>query len=259
MYYELITYIHDDPFIFITLFYHPSITLDSYFVVIVQTYWYTQEAFMKKGIHMNKTKYLLLSLLAPSLIYCLSGETSNDNARIKQKVNFYGTITTQNGSTMHVDNIAIGGTYKQIKMYLMPKDTTKGYNLSENPVNCGNQYIDLAETKKIEVPSPDIVWKFESKKSGKALEYIEIIVYPSANGSDAKHYLVEIKRQITCDEINNAGPIETILPITALKSLSIEKYENTETKSPAKKKSEKKSTSDEKSNVIEEVATPTKK
>lgn len=160
----------------------------------------------------------------------------------KQPVNFSGKIITHQGNEFNVDNISIYDKYTKIPMAIKPENLpapvlnteTKQYEikLTEDP-NTEMRYIDLDETSEIRVPSPNVIYTYQKKERGKILEFIEVEVISK---SDTKYsYLLDPKTPIYCDGIDSAGPQETKIMLSALKTLTIEGYTYRDTSADKKK------------------------
>lgn len=164
---------------------------------------------------------------------------------LKQPVNFSGTLTTHQGQEYTVDNISIYGKYKQITMIDKPMQHAdavvntdskqKEIKLEVNPnTDFSKTYIDLEEVKEISVPFPQTIWIYQKKERHQKLEFIEVEVITK---SDTKtSYLLEVKTPIYCDVIDTAGPQEKTVPLSALKTLTIEGYTYRDTSNNKNKK-----------------------
>lgn len=174
---------------------------------------------------------LIISLLLTNGIQGTSfGSSTKD---LKQPVNFSGKITTHQGQEYTVDNISINSLYKKIPMYAKPTTHAESVmnqstqhreiKLSGNPAtDFVKATIDLEELKEIQVPEPDTVWCYQQKEHQQKIEYTEVVVITKSNTKSS--YLLERKTPIYCDEIDAAGPQEKIIPLAALKTLTIEGY-----------------------------------
>ncbi len=174
---------------------------------------------------MNTIRHILYIVGCSLIIINWSSEETSEEGRVKQRVNFSGIITTQAGKQLKVENIAIGRTYKQIKFYELPEQQTD-LVLSKNPVDGIISQIDLSEIKEMRIPHPDQIWTYQQKPGSRPVEYIEIEVISNDTKRTKHNYLIDMKRDITCDEMNDAGPIEKKAPFNALKSLIITGYED---------------------------------
>lgn len=175
---------------------------------------------------------LISTLLHAGLIECTSfGSTTTKD--LKQPVNFSGTLTTHQGQEYIVDNISIDGKCKQIIMYAKPmthaepvlnKDSKHmEIQLDSNPASdFVKGTVDLDETSDIQVPSPNTLWYYQKNKHQQKMEYLEVIVTTKSNTKN--QYLLERKTPVYCDGIDTAGPQEKIIPLSALKSLTIEGF-----------------------------------
>jgi hypothetical protein len=158
------------------------------------------------------------------------GSSSKD---IKQPVNFSGKISTYQGQEYIVDNISIDNKYKEIPMYAKPATHAEPVmnqdskhleiKLEENPVtDFVKDAYNLDQIKEIQVPSPNTVWYYQKKANQQKMEYIEVVVITKSNTKS--YHLLEHRAQIYCDEIDAAGAQEKIIPLPALKTLTVEGY-----------------------------------
>lgn len=163
---------------------------------------------------------------------------------LKQPVNFSGKVTTHQGQEFMVDNISINSKYTKISMPLKPENLpepilnteTKQYEvtLNANPTSdFSKRDIDLDEISEINVPSPNTIYTYQKKKVGQKLEFIEVEVI--SKSKTKYYYLLENKTTIYCDAIDSAGPQETTIPLSALKTLTIEGYTYRDTSADRKK------------------------
>ncbi len=180
-------------------------------------------------------RILLVAISAISIITLVNwrGPEATVEGNSKHKVNFSGKLITHQGEEYSVDNISIGNKYKQINMYDKPSKHAKaGFNteskrreiqLDTNPkTDLTVTKIDLSEIKELQIPEPNTVWIYQKKKKHRKLKFTEVIVISK---SDTKrHYILERKTKIYCDEIDKAGPVEKIVPLPAIDRLIIEGY-----------------------------------
>lgn len=176
-----------------------------------------------------QTYQIFLSCVIIASCVNWSEQNSTVEGRRKQAINFSGTLVTQQGDTLSVENISIGHLYKQIPVYEMPMKRNEQYTLDKNPKNGIITRIDLAEIEKILIPHPDIIWKFESKERSRKIEYIQIIVISNDPEKTQHNYLIDLERKVICDEVNPAGPIEKDIPLPAIKQLVISGFKARET------------------------------
>lgn len=166
-----------------------------------------------------------------------AGNTSESPAEKKQKVNFYGTLSTQQGNVIDVENITIDGRYRQIPMFERPtvgknaetkskrKNAAKEIALDVDPSNdLVTTYIDLNETSEITVPHPDEVWVYQREDSRRKVRYIELAVMSKDEPRTKRHYLIEYRAKIYCHGISKSGPEEKKVPMPAVKTLIIEGF-----------------------------------
>lgn len=171
-------------------------------------------------------------------------ESSIDSTR-RHPINFKGLLTTHDGRAIRVENIAIGGMYKDIAVYDMPAKSnaemfgpkesdsalspqTVRYKLTEDPHKGIITKIDLAEVSEIVVPHAKTMWVFKRKNGYRPLEFIEIEIISNDAKKTKNNYLVETSRKITCDQTNEAGPISKIIPFETISSLVLHGYSFTQ-------------------------------
>ena len=167
-------------------------------------------------------------------------ETTVDGDK-KQQVNFYGSLLThQANAPMNVDNISIGGKYKQIPMIEKPtitkdiqgeKTETNGkiarqeVKLDVDPkTELVTTKIDLSEVSSLQIPNPQTIWSYQKENGYRKIEFLEVIVFSNNQQKTKAHYLLEARTKIYCDEINDAGPIEKEVPLAAVNTLKIDGY-----------------------------------
>ena len=190
--------------------------------------------------------YILVILISLTCSNSTHAQWSSTAAKdLKQPVNFSGRLTTYQGQEFVVDNISINGRYTKIPMPLKPKKNlaepmlnsdTKKYEikLTANPnTDFLKRDLDLEEINEISVPSPDTIYVFQKKERSQRIEFIEVEV---TTKSDTKtSFLLETRTPIYCDGIDSAGPQETTVPLSALKTLTIEGYTYRDTSADKKK------------------------
>ena len=173
----------------------------------------------------------LIALLPTTTIYTQWSSTSAKD--LKQPVNFFGEVITHQGQELKVDNISVNGKYAKISMPLKPENLpaaelnseTKKYEvkLSENPnTEFIKRDVDLEETSEIKVPSPDTIYVYQKKEKSQRIEFLEVEVISKSNTK--YFFLLETRTPIYCDGVDNAGPQETTIPLSALKSLTIKGF-----------------------------------
>jgi len=153
-------------------------------------------------------KYYRLSCAFIALFCCaqFSNQSSVEHKE-KPSINFYGELTDKTGRTFKIENILISGRYKQIPVYYEPSKGEK--NDPKNHID----KIDLREIKKITVPE-------SAPKKYKKRKYIDIIITHKDGSSDT--YIVEVSRQLFGDRPLESGPIEKVIKLKEIKSLTIE-------------------------------------
>ncbi len=192
-------------------------------------------------------KYISLHLYAFFCIVCgiIVGNWGQSEATIdgdkKQQVNFYGSLLThQAKDTINVDNISIGGKYKQIPMVEKPtiaqdiqqektdnngKITRKEMKLDVDPkTELVTTKIDLSEVSALQIPNPQTIWSYQKENGHRKVEFLEVIVFSNNQQKTQARYLLEARTKIYCDEINDAGPIEKEVPLAAVNMLKIDGY-----------------------------------
>jgi hypothetical protein len=185
----------------------------------------------------------LITLLPTTTIYTQWSATSAKD--LKQPVNFSGRVTTYQGQEFNIDNISINGKYAKISMPLKPENLpaaelnseTKKYEvkLSENPnTEFLKRDVDLEETSEIKVPSPDTIYVYQKKERSQKIEFLEVEVISKSNTKYS--FLLESRTPIYCDGIDSAGPQETTIPLSALKTLTIEGFTYRDTSADKNKK-----------------------
>lgn len=179
--------------------------------------------------------YILAVLISLTCSNSTHAQWSSTAAKdLKQPVNFSGRLTTYQGQEFVVDNISINGKYTKIPMPLKPKENlaepvlnsdTKKYEikLTANPnTDFLKRDLDLEEINEISVPSPDTIYVYQKKERSQKIEFIEVNVTTKSNTKTS--FLLETRTPIYCDGVDSAGPQETTVPLSALKTLTIEGY-----------------------------------
>lgn len=193
---------------------------------------------------MKKKLYIFAwSCIAMALFVNWGTPESSIESGKRHPVNFYGYITTNDGRNIEIENIVIAGIYKDIPVYDMPMTNSREayiakekdsevlqnnksirFKLEEDPHKGIITKIDLAEVASIVVPEPKTFWIYKRKNGYRALEFIEIEIISNDSKKTKNNYLIETSRKITCDQKNEAGPIEKIIPLDSIKSLTIRGY-----------------------------------
>jgi hypothetical protein len=190
--------------------------------------------------------YLLIALLAllqTSITYPNWSSTAAKD--LKQPVNFSGKLTTHQGQEFIVDNISVYGKYEKIPVIDKPVNHAEPVNNSEtkqleikldaNPnADFTKTSLDLNEIKEISVPFPSTIWIYQKKERSQKIEFTEVHVTTNSNTKTA--YLVEAKTPVYCDAIDSAGPQEKTVPLSAIKTLTIEGYTYRDTSKDKDKK-----------------------
>lgn len=183
---------------------------------------------------MKKLFFLFVTLTSILCVNWRSPEVSLEG-NFKQTVNFYGKLITYQAKEYKINNISFDGKYKQIPMYDKPykyskptlntKTNQKEIVLKVNPKNSFiTSKIDLNEVSEIHVPKPNITWVYQKEGKQRRLEYIEITVISKNKKKTKNSYLVDHKTKVRCSEVNSAGAVEKIVPISAINRLIIEGY-----------------------------------
>ncbi len=134
----------------------------------------------------------------------------------KPAVNFYGTVMDNTETSVGAEYITISGLYSQFPVYYIPKNLNhKDYNPADNMAR-----LDLAEISKISIPDPEKIYTFLNRT------YLEIHVLSNDNVT-TNTYIIETGKKIFFDEINESGPIEREIALTALKEVNIKGYKET--------------------------------
>ncbi len=183
-------------------------------------------------------------------------DETNIHGDKKQAINFYGVLTTQQDKQYTVDNIAIGRETKHIRMYEMPdmehthpeKKSDDDTNneviimLEQDPKDGIVTKIDLSEVAEITVPHPDTVFRYQKRTGSRKVDYIEVVVVSNDTVKTKNSYLLDLGRKLTCDQRNEAGPIEQEVPFKAIESLVIKGYSYRDERKEKKDKKSKKET-----------------
>ncbi|MBN1549054.1 hypothetical protein JW872_00090 [Candidatus Babeliales bacterium] len=157
---------------------------------------------------------IIIAALSFVVLAHFSSDNSTTGGKEKHSVNFYGTLTDNQGNVCDVDNISISGLYKQIPVYQKPEkhDINPDINKSR---------IDLAEVYAIKMPGTEpIITKFDKR------EYVDIIIVSNDKNKTEYRYIIELSRKIYCDQLNDAGPIEKEISFQALNNLVIKGYKH---------------------------------
>ncbi len=188
---------------------------------------------------MKKLLHLFICILNILWLANWGTQQTTIDGNNKQRVNFYGTLYTYQGSKpLEIDNISVGFKYRQIPVYEKPAQhaqaipvsgsgtfTIKEIKLAEEPrLSLVTTKIDLNEVAEIRVPHPYTMWTYQKQKGYRKTEYIEIEVISKNEKRTKAHYLLERKIKVYCDGINSAGPVEKEVPLPAIKKLEIKGY-----------------------------------
>ncbi len=190
-----------------------------------------------------------------STIYSWNPSEGGSDIERKQKVNFYGIIETQQGSTFKAENISINSRYKQIVLYERPKHTPEkkpfgshdekahiGITRSEIPLTVNPRdglakvWIDLDQIISIEVVNPNEYWTYQRKGNTRKLYYLELHILKKNGESLA--VLIKLEKDLDNDQSDDRSDqikFNTInidedksenmsLPFLGLKKLTIKGY-----------------------------------
>jgi hypothetical protein len=185
---------------------------------------------------------ITLITLLPTIVFP-TNFGSNSTKDLKQPVNFNGKITTHQGQEFIVDNISINNKIAKISMPLKPENLpqselnadTKKYEvkLPDNPNDIAKKEIELDDTSEIRTFAPDTIYVYQKKERSQRLEFIAL---EQITKSGNKYLLLaESRTPIYCDVIDNAGPQETTIPLSALKTMTIAGFKCRTTSTDKKK------------------------
>lgn len=160
--------------------------------------------------------------LAPCIVINW-GQNNSVEGRTKHKLNFFGTVTTVQGKTFPVENISIARMYQNIPVYDVPTKTDSK-ELAHDPRKGIVTKLDLGEISRLSVSDPNTLWIYKKRKGLREVEYIQITVISKDPQETKRNYLIEVNRKLLCDEKNQAGPLEKVIPLTALDTLTIDGY-----------------------------------
>lgn len=176
-----------------------------------------------------KKKYGIQLLGCLTILFCANfgSQESSDNGN-KPAVNFYGTLTTWQGQEFSVENILLGKRYNKIPVYEIQPITDaqkkQDREFEHDPRDGIITKLDLAEIATLSIPDPSKIYTFQKRKNSRIVEYLEIVIASNDDKKTEQHYLIDLGRKLTCDQINQAGPIEKDVPLKAIKKLTIQGY-----------------------------------
>ncbi len=183
-------------------------------------------------------KARIISLLAFCNVTCSLLATSSmtsEEGPMKQKINFVGTLTSREQKRERkIDNISIDRMTRSINVLLVPTNKTYvKYNEAPN-INrlkfpqdqMSGRQISLEEISKMEIPHPGVKWVYKKEEGYREVEYIEIIVSSKGAIKTKNRYLIERNRKIYYNDLDIPGFEEIHTPITAVKALTIDRYES---------------------------------
>lgn len=167
--------------------------------------------------HTRSEKIKILCLAAATIVTCWNGSLSDSNTDKRPDVNFYGTLLDHSAKhPVKVEDILIGGKYKQIPAYQVIEIATNASSGKELDPKQNKVLLDLDEIASIELLCPDR--PIECEKTINNSRYTEIIV-TSIAGSP-QHYLIESSRTLSCIQMDK-GPDETSKPVSQERKLNI--------------------------------------
>jgi hypothetical protein len=151
------------------------------------------------------------------------GQNNSVEGRTKHKLNFFGTVTTVQDKSFPVENISIARLFQNIPVYEVPTQS-EPQELTSDPRKGIVSKLDLSEIARISVPAPHKFWMYKTRKGLRNIKFILINVISKDPQQTERSYIIETNRNLMCDEKNDAGPIEKIVPLPALKTLTIDGY-----------------------------------
>jgi len=185
---------------------------------------------------------LLMSTIIFLLVNWAGQETTISGCR-KPRVNFYGVLETRAGNRFDVENILIDGLFKQIVVHEAPATLPEDFVLKDDPQSeLMRAKLDLSEISQISVPSPDKVLTYKRKGLRKD-SYVEIEVFFNNEQKTKRKFLVNLRKELQCDDKINAKPLELESPkFNTIRRLIIKGYkynepeleESQSTKKPSK-------------------------
>lgn len=155
-------------------------------------------------------------ILAACSFLLLANFSSQDSTSSNNKpaVNFYGCVTDTSEKTFKAENITFERMYKQMPAYQEPpKTATAEYDPTVNLTR-----LDLAEIKVIEFPQNQTPQKYNNRY------YIVMDVYSDARKTLKNSYIIEADKKLTCEQVNEAGPIEKEIKLKAVKKIVIDGF-----------------------------------
>lgn len=154
----------------------------------------------------------------------------------KHSVNYYGTVTTQQGKTVPAHNISIGNMLRAIDVYEVQKndaaprkieDGITYITLSKNPQQNGDiSKLDLNEVATISLPETDTLYTYQVKKQYRPTEYVKIDVVYNGPSKTKSSYLIENKKMLYFHETKDDVIIEHKLGFLGLKELTIQGFKH---------------------------------
>jgi hypothetical protein len=183
----------------------------------------------------NMKQYIQLTVILCSLLILANWSTQDTSIDgNKPALNFRATIITQNNSTLHVENLLIGGLYEKIQVYdssITEQMSRATPRLDQDPSEGIGTSISLANIYQILVPEPTVTWYYEKTKATDSqgnprsydrMEYIEIVVISNNEQKTSHRYLIDARKKIKCNEVNEKNAKQ--IPFHAITQLTITEY-----------------------------------
>lgn len=216
---------------------------------------------------------LRISLCSAAVAICTnfiatgaSNEVSTETgASKKQAINFFGTVITDQGKVLSVENISINNLPKKIIVHGVQETPNadreiKGdltyVTLPKNPKDTDTLGLSLELVASIKVPESSTIYTYHDDEKNTTIDYVRIDV-TYKNSTKARQYLIEYKKQLFF--LERDVPIPHQDPFTAIKEITIDGYTKREKESTAKangKKPKKKVVERKKSGRSQQVFKP---
>ncbi|OGB86351.1 hypothetical protein A3J41_00780 [candidate division TM6 bacterium RIFCSPHIGHO2_12_FULL_38_8] len=177
----------------------------------------------------------IIALTSIIFLTCWNGSMVDSNSKDKRPdVNFYG-ILQDHKSTTKVEDILIGGKYKQIPVYQEVHQVAKSdvktsvdqssSKSAEMDPKQNKTLLDLDEVASITLKYPDNPIEHEIKINN--TKYVEILVTSINNSTQT--YLIESSRDLSCLKIDQ-GPEQNQKPVLEERKLNMIHVKNLEIK-----------------------------
>jgi len=179
------------------------------------------EAGMKKTYSAwYKSSWMTTALVCMGgLLSIQSSKNSDIVTDNKPRINFAGELITILGEKLQVENCTIGGLYRQIPVYALPKDA------DIDPV-IDTTFIDLDQVKQIRTPFDD--GSKPQSYTFKKRPFNEIIVIMNNDAKSEHHYILEATRKFMCQVIDGDKRLDREMSFLALKSITITSFKKHE-------------------------------